>query len=279
MDTPLPPALPLQPATAAAVTPVVPPASYADLAKSHREEKKFKMPEGDYLTLFKGHKYEISKKGKGSPMISLEFKPLEAPTAEDLAKLQKKNRMIITRFIFSPNTPWGIGDLVVFLEDIGADLSKCRPLDKDPEMLDLRAWLDAAELQPPKVKLNVTHQAGPGSYYNVTILECAKVWGPPAAATTVDTTAFTVAATEAAKLAETADPVVETATETVKQQAAAGPTYEAMIAAGWTDETLAANPQYAHLVPVAEAAPPSPPTAETAPAPPGATQTDTQPGD
>ena len=156
------------------------PVSYAQLAASHREEKKFRMPEGNYTVLFKGYKYEISQKGKGSPMITMELKPLEAPTQEILQKLNSKGRVIRHRFVFSPATPWGIGDFVVFLQDLGADLSQCRPLEQDPEMLDLRAWLDAAERTPPAIKIDVKHQKNSNVHYNVNILEVQPIWGPAA---------------------------------------------------------------------------------------------------
>lgn len=196
--------------------------SYADMSKSHREEKKFKMPNGTYKGLFKGHKYAMGKT-TNNPMITLEFKPLSAPNPETLKKLNDKNRLLVKRFVFSPKAPFQFGDFLNFMEDLGVDLSTIRPFDEDPDLKDLRAYLDQAERTPFEVELETKQQKDASQYYDIKFKDVQKIF---------NTAPVAIPA-----------PVVATPSPT-------GPTYAQMITAGWTDETLRAS-EYSGLVPVA----------------------------
>lgn len=282
--------------------PSLPALSYADMANQRRAERKFRTPDGDYLCLYKGHTYTAAKKS-GVPMVTLELKPVEAPTSEILETMVRKNRLLKKKFIFSPKTPWNFEDFVVFLDDLGADLSQVRPQTKDPNLVDLRAILDQAERTPPYIKVSSKDQK---PFYDVEILEVQPVFGlkaqqyqaavaagqviegtprppvfvnPAVVASPQATT--TPQATETATAAPVTTPQPETATvkKTVEingktyeitDQKVDGSGYEDFISAGWTADQIIAVPSYAPFFEevVKKTTPPPPPAKKETPAPP-----------
>ena len=228
--------------------------SYADMARAQREERKFRTPEGDYTTLYKGFTYGTS--GKGHPQITIELKPIAGNIDPAiLKKLEDKKRTIKYYFTFSPGTPWAFPDFLIFLQDLGADLGAVRPKEQDPDFEDLRAVLTQAERTPPEIKVAVKHQKN-SSNYNVVLKEVEQIFNTAGAAPAV-TPAAPLAAAPVAPGAPVI-PAVDPAAATVAT--VDGFSLEQMIAAGWTVETLAADPKYAILVPTPAAAAPVAPT-------------------
>lgn len=239
--------------------------SYAERAKTARQNQGFRPPEGAYAGRFRG--WEFKRSNEGNPQFILDWKVLQGPNPETTARFQASQKMgLRQRFVLSVDFQFDA--FLVLLEDMGADLSAIRSTAEDPEYVDFRALLDRVEKRPPDAELAVTYPKKvnpqyPNSY-NLSVKKVEKVLeGQPAVAPVAPTAPVAPAPAPAAP-------------------AAPALTRESMLAAGWTDETLRANPQYAHLAapalvveavpvppappaPVAPSAPPAPP----APAPAG----------
>ena len=151
--------------------------SYAERAKQRRADKFLKWPGGDYVTLFKGASMTTGRKPPYNKMVNIELAPITGPAgAEDtLTKLRNKNKKIVHRFVFSEKG-YGFDDFLLFLEDLGADLSQCRPQTQDPEFLDFMAILQQLEFSPPQIKLNLSWPEDGGQFFNVRFTEIPRVF-------------------------------------------------------------------------------------------------------
>lgn len=149
--------------------------SYADRAKEARANQGFRPPEGDWKLRFKGAKFERSKKS-GNAMISAEFKPMAGPDPVVCQRMKDKDRKLKKRWVMSVD--FQFDDLLLFLEELGADLSRCRPLSEDPDFIDLREILDAAEKFSPDCTGTVTHQKDNPQYYNLRLKDVEPVLKP-----------------------------------------------------------------------------------------------------
>jgi len=228
---------------------------YADRAQKGRENAAgFKPPEGDYQARFSVWEYGKSKAGNAK--VTIQAKPTAAPTPAILAEMKEKNRKIKIGFTLSVD--FQMDAFLAFLEDAGADLSRCRDEASDPTHQDLRDILEAMEARPPLMDLTVSYPTKvnpqyPNSY-NVRITKVEKVL----------TGAATAPQVPGAPAAPPPPPAAP---------APVGVTLEALLGNGWTMEAVAASPEYRHLVPVAPPPPPpapayTPPAGYAPPAPP-----------
>lgn len=192
---------------------------YADRVAKAREERMFRLPEGDYPKVkYLGYKFEKTKTKK-EPIFKMEFKVLEAPTEEVLEKVKAKNRNVEVKFM--PSVDFQMNALLEFMNDVGLDLEACDEKDVT-EFTDLRKQLDRLDDVVLVCAGKLKPQENP-QYYNFYLKKVPNLFEVTASAPAV------------------AVPVI---------------TREQMLAAGWTDELMRANPAYAHLaLPVAVVVP------------------------
>lgn len=153
---------------------------YAERARAARQDRTLKWPEGDYKVLLKGFKKQQGRSAPYNDMVNLELAVLEGPggaATEDVNKLIDKGRRITYRFIFSAKG-FGFDDFLIFLEDLGADLSKTRNQAEDPEYQDLLAILRQTDRTPPEMEINLTRQKDNPQYDNIKIKTVEKVFTP-----------------------------------------------------------------------------------------------------
>ena len=155
--------------------------SYADRSRQAREDRMFRFGAGEYIGRFKDWKFKKSK--KNNDMFELEFKVIQAPTPEILEKARLKDRKIIARFTMSVD--FQFDNFLNFLEDLGADLSQCRPQAQDPQFMDFRAILDELERLSPDLKMELKPQQDDPRYYDVYFRDVQEILrGAPAGAQT-----------------------------------------------------------------------------------------------
>lgn len=158
-------------------------ASYADRANQRRNDKFLKWPAGLYKVLFKGASITTGRNSPFNKMVNIEMAPIESPAGaeETVDKLKKKNKKIVHRFVFSDKGN-GFEDFLCFLQDIGADLTQCRPESEDPDYADFMAIMQELELRPPQMEIELKWPEDGGQYYNVYFRTIPKVFGAEATA-------------------------------------------------------------------------------------------------
>lgn len=239
--------------------------NYAAQARLARENRIFKFELGEYTTKFKNWEYSLTRQNR-DPMFTIELKPSTnpgfSPSAEMREKLQAKpKRYIKVRFIFNEYS--GFEDMLIFLEDLGCDLSTLPHNLKETKYQAIKDLLDIAEDKAPIIKVEVAEGKKP-EYPNVYLREVpnifegltttapvAPVTAPIAPAAPKATTGF---AATPAYILENGVPVVVTLTD-IPAKVAAG--YTGQICTNGTDwVTLEA----AGFVATPVATPPAPPT-------------------
>lgn len=148
--------------------------SYADRAKAYRASFSSRPAEGQYKTRLKGVKWELGRTSR-KPQFVCEFKVIEGPTPEATAAFNQpgKDKKLKCRFL--PHSENSFARLLVFLEDMGADLSQVRDETQDPDMMDLRNLMDLADKYSPDCVVDIKHQLDNDQYYNLYIREVEKV--------------------------------------------------------------------------------------------------------
>lgn len=157
---------------------------YAQRAAERRQNQGLKFPAGDYKFLMKGFAVEYGKKPPKNKMITLELGIDEGPAEhkEIIDKLIEKNRRFKHRFVFSENG-FGFDDFLLFLEDLGADLSKVRSESEDPEHADLIAVLRQTDRRPPTLEGTIEWKEG-SQFPNFKMRKVERVFNASAASTT-----------------------------------------------------------------------------------------------
>ena len=157
---------------------------YAERAREARQDRTLKWPEGTYKVLLKGFKKQQGRSAPYNDMVVLELAVLEGPGGEAATSVQKlidKGRRITYRFIFSKKG-FGFDDFLIFLEDLGADLSKTRNQAEDPEYQDLLAILRQTDRIAPELEIDLARQKDNPQYDNIKIKKVEKIFDPAAMA-------------------------------------------------------------------------------------------------
>jgi len=161
-----------------------PAVSYADRSRQAREERMFRFPGGEYVGRLKDYKFKKSKKKKD--MFELYFNPISAPNTEILEKARLKDRQIVARFVM--DVDFQFDNFLNLLEDLGADLSQCRPQAQDPTFQDFQAIMDELERIGPDLKMELKPQEDDPRYYDVYFRDLVEILNTTPAATTATTT-------------------------------------------------------------------------------------------
>ena len=125
---------------------------YAARAAQHKIDKNWRTPEGDYLALLKDIKVAPAQ-SSGKVQVVCMLKPVQAPTAEVLAKMTEKDRKI--KLSFAIESTYGFNEWIQFMIDCGLSFESCRSEAEDPKHADLIALFKQLEMGAPlQIKCN-----------------------------------------------------------------------------------------------------------------------------